>query len=179
MMEADSSGIPPKADLQVLADRLAMLNHVAAYSYLIDEGRWEPWFALFSEDLVFETTVPCFGTIRTRGKEAFRTFVDLRFRGPGSETNTTVRRHTMGNIDGAEKTGNTAGVRTYVLIANAPAEGGFGVFTSGTYNASLEKRDGRWTITRWYIEVDAPVPKSTIPDIPGIEFIPDDLPECG
>ncbi len=178
MMEADSSGIPPKADLQVLADRLAILNHVAAYSYLIDEGRWEQWFALFSEDLVFETTVPCFGTIRTRGKEAFRTFVDLRFRGPGSETNTTVRRHTMGNIHVAEQTDTTAEVRTYVLIANAPAEGGFGVFTSGTYNASLEKRDGRWTITRWYIEVDAPVPKSTIPDIPGIEFIPDDRPEC-
>jgi len=178
MMEADYSGMPPKADLEYLADRLAIVNHVTAYSYLIDEGRWDQFFALFADDLLFEATTPCFGTIRTRGKEAFRTFTDMRFRGPGSEANTTVRRHTMGNIHVAHQTETTAEVRTYVLISNAPPTGGFGVFTSGTYNATLEKREGKWTITRWYIEVDAPVPKSTIPDIPGIEFIPDERVEC-
>jgi len=37
---------------------------VSAYSFLIDEGRWDEWFALFSDDILFETTTPCFGTIR-------------------------------------------------------------------------------------------------------------------
>ena len=178
MIQADYSGIPPKADLQFLADRLAIINHVTAYSFLIDEGRWDEWFALFSEDILFETTVPCFGTIRAKGKEAFRKFVDVRFRGPGSETNDTAHRHTMGNVHVAYQSEDTAYVRTYLLISNAHSDGRFYVFTSGTYNATLEKRDGKWTITRWYIEVDATAPKSTIPDIPGIEFIPDERPEC-
>jgi 3-phenylpropionate/cinnamic acid dioxygenase small subunit len=178
MTEADYSGTPPKADLQFLADRLAIINHVTAYSFLIDEGRWDEWFALFSDDILFETTVPCFGTIRTKGMEAFRKFVDVRFRGPGSETNDTAHRHTMGNIHVSRQTETTAEVRTYLLISNAHADGRFYVFTSGTYNATLEKRNGCWTITRWYIEVDAPAPKSTIPEFPGIEYIPDDQPEC-
>ena len=179
MMEADYSGVPPKADAQFLADRMAILNHVTAYSFLIDEGRWDQWYALFSDDILFETTVPCFGTIRVKGMEAFRKFVDVRFRGPGSETNDTAHRHTMGNMHVVEQTETTAEVRTYMLISNAHSDGRFYVFTSGTYNASLEKRDGRWTITRWYIEVDASAPKSIIPEIPGIEYIPDDRPECG
>jgi 3-phenylpropionate/cinnamic acid dioxygenase small subunit len=178
MMEADYSGVPPKADLQSLADRLAIINHVTAYSFLIDEGRWDEWYALFSEDILFETTAPCFGTISVKGKKAFRKFVDVRFRGPGSETNDTAHRHTMGNVHVAEQTETTAEVRTYLLISNAHADGKFYVFTSGTYSASLEKRDGKWTITRWYIETDAAVPKSSIPAIPGIEYIPDDRPGC-
>ena len=174
MMEADYSGRPLPADPQFLADRLTIINHVSAYSFLIDEDRWEQWFALFSEDILFETTTPGFGTIRVRGKEAFRKFVDVRFRGPGSETNDTAHRHTMGNIHVAYQTETTAEVRTYLLISNAHADGKFYVFTSGTYNGTLEKQDNCWTITRWYIEVDATAPKSEIPEIEGIEFIPDE-----
>ena len=180
MPVADNSGAV-HADLQYIADRQAILNHVAAYSYLIDEGRWDEWYALFSDDVVFESTVPCFGTIRAKGKQAFKTFTDLRYRGPGSEKNTTMRRHTQGNYHVARQTKDSADVRTYMLISAAPAEGGFKVLTSGTYNATLEKRDGKWTITRWYIEVDAPVKASTVPEgaaAKGIEFIPDDRAEC-
>ena len=54
-------------------------------------------------------------------------------------------------------TDTTAEVRTYMLITAAPASGQFKPVTTGTYNASMEKRDGRWTITRWAIEADMPV----------------------
>ena len=84
----------------------------------------------------------------------------------------------MGNVHVAKQTKTTAEVRTYLLISNAHPDGKFYVFTSGTYNASLEKRDGKWTITRWYIETDAAVPKSEIPDIPGITYIPDNKSDC-
>ncbi len=173
MVEADFSGTPPPADPLFLADRLAIINHVTAYSFLIDEGRWDQWFALFSDDILFETTVPGFGTIRVKGKEAFRKFVDVRYRGPGSETNAVAHRHTMGNVHVASQTADTAEVRTYLLISNAYPDGKFEVFTSGTYNVSLEKRDGEWTITRWYIEIDAMAPPSEVAEYPGIEFIPD------
>ncbi|HGG03995.1 MAG TPA: nuclear transport factor 2 family protein [Aliiroseovarius sp.] len=178
MMQADNSGKPLPADPAFLADRLAIINHVTAYSYLIDEERWDEWFALFSDDILFETTVPCFGTIRAKGMKAFRKFVDVRFRGPGSEKNTAVKRHTMGNVHVVNQTVNTAEVRTYLFISVAKPDGQFVIFTSGTYNASLEKRNGRWTITRWYIEVDAAAPKSEIAKHPGIEFIPDERPVC-
>jgi 3-phenylpropionate/cinnamic acid dioxygenase small subunit len=178
MMEANYSGNPLPADLQYLADRLAVINHVTAYSFLIDEGRWDQWFKLFSDDILFETTVPCFGTVRVKGMKAFRRFVDVRFRGPGSEKNAVAHRHTMGNVHVVSQTATHAEVRTYMLISNAYPDGKFVVFTSGTYSASLEKRNGKWTITRWYIEVDAPAPKSEIPKFPGIEYIPDNRAIC-
>jgi len=179
MMQADYSGVPPKADAKFLADRFAIMNTVTAYSYLIDEGRWPEWFALFSDDVLFESTVPCFGTIRAKGKEAFKKFSDMRYRGPGSEKNRTVRRHFMGNLHIAEQTETTAEVRTYMQISAAPPadQGGkYTPLTSGTYNASLEKRDGKWVITRWYIEVDSPVNASAIPEglsSKELQFIPD------
>jgi 3-phenylpropionate/cinnamic acid dioxygenase small subunit len=176
MMQADNSG-KPLTSWEAVADRQAIVNHVTAYSFLIDEGRWDEWYALFSEDILFETTAPCFGTISVRGKKDFEVFVNVRFRGPGSETNRVAHRHTMGNMHVVEQTDTTAEVRTYMLISNAFPNGKFQVFTSGTYNASLRKRNGAWTITRWYIETDAPVPPSKV-DLPGVEFIPDTLSDC-
>ena len=176
MVQADNSG-KPLTGKRAIADRQAIINQVTAYSFLIDEGRWDAWYDLFSEDILFETTAPCFGTIRVKGKEAFKRFVDIRFKGPGSETNRVAHRHTMGNVHVAAQTDTTAEVRTYMLISNAFPDGKFQVFTSGTYNASLRKRNGAWTITRWYIETDAPVPPSKV-DIPGVEFIPDEESDC-
>lgn len=162
MMLADNSG-KVNTDIQFIADRQAIVNHVGAYAYLIDEGRWDEWYGLFADDVVFEATVPGIGWITANGKEAFSAFTDLRYRGPGSSRNTTVRRHTMGNVHVAEQTATTAEVRTYMLISAAPAAGAFKVVTSGTYNATLVKRDGSWTITRWAIEVDMPVKPSPTP----------------
>ena len=95
MVQADNRG-KPLTDLTMIADRQAIINQVTAYSYLIDEDRWDEWFALFSDDIVFETTTPCFGTIRTVGKKAFEKFVNLRFYGPGSENKNFSHRHTRG-----------------------------------------------------------------------------------
>jgi len=177
MVQADNSG-KPLTDITMIADRQAAMNQVTAYSFLIDEDRWDAWFALFSEDIVFETTTPCFGTIRTVGKRAFRKFVDVRFRGPGSENKNFAHRHSMGNMHVAYQNKERIEIRTYMLISDAFPDGKFNVFTSGTYNATLKKRDGRWIITRWYIEVDGTVPKSTIPKMEGIEYIPDNRKEC-
>ena len=50
MPVADFSGTV-NTDPMFIADRLAIQNHVNGFSYLIDEGRWEDWFALFSDDV--------------------------------------------------------------------------------------------------------------------------------
>jgi acetoacetate decarboxylase len=159
---ADNSGTV-NTDVQFMADRQAIINHVMAYSYLIDEGRWDDWFALFSEDIAFATTVPELGTIEINGKKAFWEMANLRYIIPGKNSK-GVRRHTQGNVHVAEQTATTAKVRAYMFISSVPAADHLHMLTTGTYNADLEKRDGKWTITRWYIECDAPLSPSTLPE---------------
>jgi acetoacetate decarboxylase/3-phenylpropionate/cinnamic acid dioxygenase small subunit len=158
---ADFSG-SVNTDPQFIADRQAIINHVTAYAYLIDEGRWEDWYALFADDFTFETTVPEIGTVIIKGKEAFRPFIEDRYIKPG-KTSKTVRRHTQGNVHVSEQTATHASVRTYMFISSVPKADHLHMLTTGTYNAELEKRDGKWTITRWYIEVDVPLSPSPLP----------------
>ena len=162
MAIADNSGTV-NTDPLFIADRQAILNHVMAYSYLIDEGRWDDWFALFSEDVVFENSTPELGTVLIKGMAAFKDLVNSRYIIPGKNSK-GVRRHTQGNVHVAEQTETTAKVRTYMLISSVPAADKLSILTSGTYNANLEKRNGKWTITRWYIEADAPLAPSPLPE---------------
>ena len=162
MEKADNSGAV-NTNVQFIADRQAIINHVTAYSYLIDEGRWDDWFALFSEDVSFENTTPELGTVLIKGMKAFKALVDERYVKPGKGSK-GVRRHTMGNVHVASQTPTTANVRTYMLISSVPAADHLSTLTSGTYNANLEKRNGKWTITRWYIEADAPLSPSKLPE---------------
>ncbi len=158
MESADGSG-KVNTDIQYIADRQAIVNTITAYSYFFDEGRWEEFFALFSDDLVFETTTPEIGTVISRGKKVFQEIFGERY----GKTSTAVRRHTQGNVHVAEQTATTAKVRTYMLITTVPAADKLQVLTTGTYNAELAKRKDRWVITRWYIEVDAPLLMSSLP----------------
>lgn len=174
MAVADNSGTV-NTDVQFIADRQAIINHVMAYSYLIDEGRWDEWFQLFSDDVAFENSTPELGTVLIKGKAAFKDLVNTRYVIPGKNSK-GVRRHTQGNVHVAEQTPTTAKVRTYMIISSVPAADHLHILTTGTYNANLEKRDGKWTITRWYIEVDAPLSPSKLPEgFPESEFkwIPD------
>jgi hypothetical protein len=171
---ADNSGTV-NADPMFLADRLAIINHMSAYAYLIDEGRWEDWFGLFSDDFSFEATTPTIGTVIIKGKKLFLALVNDRYL-KGAPTSTAVRRHTMGNIHVASQTATTAKVRSYMLISSVPAADKLNILTTGTYNADMEKHNGKWTITRWYIECDAPLAMSQIPEgFPEseVKFIPD------
>ncbi|MBW1997246.1 MAG: nuclear transport factor 2 family protein [Deltaproteobacteria bacterium] len=118
MEKADNSGAV-HADPQYMADRQAIINHVTAYSYLIDEGRWEDGFGLFADDFVLENTTPGLGTLIIRGKRKFRELIEERYIKPG-KTSTAVRRHTMGNVHVVAQTPTTAKVRTYMLISKVP-----------------------------------------------------------
>jgi len=94
--------------------------------------------------------------------KAFKELVEHRYIIPGKNSK-GVRRHTQGNVHVAEQTATTAKVRTYMLISSVPKADHLSVLTTGTYNANLEKRNGKWTITRWYIEADAPLAPSPLP----------------
>jgi hypothetical protein len=160
--KADNSG-KVNSDPQFIADRQAIVNTITAYSFLIDEGRWDDWFALFSDDVEFVNTTPELGTVISHGKKVFRQIAEDRYIKPG-KTSTAVRRHTQGNVHVVEQTPTSAKVRTYMLISNVPAADKLHLLTTGTYNANLEKRNDRWVITRWYIEADAPLAPSNLPE---------------
>jgi 3-phenylpropionate/cinnamic acid dioxygenase small subunit len=132
-------------------DRLAVISHVMAYGHLIDEARWEDWYALFSDDISFEIAAPTSGTLVIKGKEPLRDYIEGRFI-KNAASYAALRRHTMGNIQVVSQTEMTAHVRSSLHISNAAATDQWSVFTTGTYNADLERRSGKWIITRWYIE---------------------------
>jgi acetoacetate decarboxylase len=168
--QADNSGTV-NADLMFLANREAIVNHVTAYSHLIDDERYEDWMALFSDDVEFVVTGPELGTTTTHGKKDFKELVYDRYVKPAEEGSPAVRRHTMGNVHVVEQTATTAKVRAYMLISTVPNADHLNILTTGVYHANLEKRGGKWTITRWYIETDAPLAPSKLPA--AAEYIPD------
>lgn len=75
MAVADYSG-SVNTDPQFIADRQAIVNHVMAYSYLIDEGRWDEWFQLFSDDVAFENSTPELGPGRQHRVQAGEVMMD-------------------------------------------------------------------------------------------------------
>jgi len=171
--KADNSGAV-NADIQFIADRLAIINHISAYAYLMDEGRWEDWLALFSEDVSFEVTAPKLGTIIIKGRKPLRAFADNKFIKPGM-TSATVRRQTMGNIHVGSQTATAAKARSYMLLSNVTSGTRLSLLTTGTYNINLEKRDGKWTITRWYMETDGFLQLGKLPQgftTAEVKFIP-------
>ena len=171
--KADNSGAV-NTDIQFIADRLAIINHISAYAYLMDEGRWEDWFALFSEDISFEMTAPTIGTIIIKGQKPFRAFIDNQVIKPRI-TSSTVRRQTMSNIHVALQTATAAKARSYMLLSRVTARNTLVPLTTGTYSINLEKRDGKWTITRCYIETDGFLASRNLPEgftTSEVQFIP-------
>jgi hypothetical protein len=77
MERADNLSVV-NADPMFMADRQAIVNNVVAYSYLIDKGRRDNWFALFSDDLVFENSTPQLGTVIIKSTNAFKDLVKTR-----------------------------------------------------------------------------------------------------
>jgi acetoacetate decarboxylase/3-phenylpropionate/cinnamic acid dioxygenase small subunit len=168
--QADNSGAV-NADPKFVADREAIVNHITAYSHLIDDERYEDWLALFSDDVEFVVSGPELGTVTTHGKKDFKELAYDRYVKPTEQGNPAVRRHTMGNVHVVAQTATTAKARAYMLISTVPNADRLNILTTGVYHANLEKRDGKWTITRWYIETDAPLNPSKLPA--GATYVPD------
>jgi 3-phenylpropionate/cinnamic acid dioxygenase small subunit len=153
---ADSSGTTHTHILRS-SDRLAIISHITANGRLIDEARWEDWYALFSDDVIFEVTTPTLATRVIKGKKPLRDFIDQQFIKKAASF-AALRRHAMGNIRVASQTAMTAHVLSSLHISNLADADEWSVFAAGTYSADLERRGGKWIITRWNIETRAPAP---------------------
>ncbi len=104
---------------------------LSAYSQLLDDGRFEPWSDLFTEDahLSFPGRV-------AEGRDAIRALMEKvqpdGARGKHVTANSTVE------IDGDTATGTTD-----YLFVRAGAEG-IGIVSAGRYHDTLVREDGRW-----------------------------------
>lgn len=174
MPMVDSSGTA-NTDIQFIADRQAITNVMAAYAYLLDERHMDEWYDLYTDDMVGEFTIAGAGTGIIKTKKSWKAFCDKRFIGPNHESIQWIRRHMMGNFNVCEQTAKTAKVRAYMWITMTHPNCQPLPVSSGTYSANLEKRNGHWKITRWYVELDSMVNMTAPPEglAPGtFQFIP-------
>ena len=148
----DSSGTLAE-DATTLADHLAIRNLVSAYGHLLDDGHYEAYLDMFTNDVCFQITSPGWGKVSYQGREFIEDFIDQRIR-----PNTAVKaRHIQGMIHVAEQNTDTAEVRAQALLRFTTVDGKRldDLATTASYNFSLVKSDNRWRISRMYIEVDA------------------------
>ena len=98
------------------------LDHIGAYSFLIDEGRGDEWFGLSADDFEFVST-PALGTVLIRDQDAFREFVIDRYIKGGKTSpaapHQAMRSASRGRLAPSEVSSIVAGI---IRSLGVPAE---------------------------------------------------------
>lgn len=116
---------------------------LSAYSQLLDDGHFEPWSDLFTEDARLS-----FPGRDAEGRDAIRALMEQvqgdGARGKHMTANTTV-----------QVSGDTATSSTDYLMVRAGAEG-IGIVSAGRYHDTLVRQDGKWRFRERRITFLAP-----------------------
>ncbi len=117
---------------------------LSAYSQLLDDGHFEPWSDLFTEDARLS-----FPGRDAEGRDAIRALMEKvqpdGARGKHMTANSTVR------VDGDTATGTTD-----YLFVRSGAEG-IGIVSAGRYHDTLVRENGKWRFRERKITfLDAP-----------------------
>lgn len=145
-----SSG--PRFALLDPQDRAEIDGLVAAYGRYYDDGAIDDFMGLIAPDACFYPNWPGVAPDEVKGAEALRVFFGAA-RAQCNETGTQPR-HFATNVIIARATATTAEVSVSMLYAESrpgvPAE----LKMVGQYDYHVEKREGRWFITRWSMRYD-------------------------
>ena len=135
------------------ADRLAILEQIARYSYAWDDRDLEAYVALFAEDAAFvvDPELPDGPSVDARGREAIRAWASERMaaRKPGVQ----VRHHQSGTLF-EELDGDRARTRTMLLTSRVGPEGE--PPTSGVYHDEWRRTPEGWRFARRTLRHDFP-----------------------
>jgi len=149
------------SDPVVLADRINIINTVTSYPHTLDEGRYDDWLDLFTDDTVMKGVVPGDELLVVSGKEAVAVMAGVRRAGRPADLQ---RRHAISTVNVVEQSADSAYVRAYMQISTAGTRDGMKVVTSGTYHFWLSRQaDGDWRIGNWEIHTDMPVSPVQVP----------------
>jgi uncharacterized protein (TIGR02246 family) len=128
-------------------DRTEISATLSAYSQLLDDGHFEPWSDLFTEDARLS-----FPGRDAEGRDAIRALME-KVQPDGARG-----KHMTANSK-MEVRGDTATATTDYLFVRAGAEG-IGIVSAGRYHDTLVRQGGRWRFSERRITfLDAPVSK--------------------
>ena len=134
------------------ADHAEVMGVIAAYGRYYDDDRIDDFMGLIAEDAVYYPNWPGVAPDEVSGHETLRGF----FGGARAHarSNGVQPRHYATNVILARATATSAGASVSMLYAESQAGGAVAVKMVGQYDYQLEKRAGRWLITRWSMRYD-------------------------
>lgn len=136
----------------LLADRVAILDALARYSWTYDERQVTALSNGFSHDAVWEGSVA--GDLQIdpiQGREAISSWLQEHMASQSDQ-----RRHNMSNHTFITQTVQNAEVISYLLLTSA-SRGETKLITTGFYRTRLEKDgSGHWLISHMFAGFDAP-----------------------
>jgi hypothetical protein len=140
------SAAPAGRTLFNVADRLAILNLVSAYSLAFDTCDAEAFFKLFADDAVVATGTPGAPPVVLSGAEFRKTWGD---RIEALKKTGARRRHLMSNVVFLEETPRKAHISVVGLLANTQDGATFKPVAILNYEGWLVNQNGEWKIQRW------------------------------
>jgi ketosteroid isomerase-like protein len=116
-------------------DHLGVLRTLSLYCQLCDDGRFDEWAELYTDDAVFTVAGR-----RYEGRAAIKAFIEA---GQPPERR---GKHVCANpVVDLEADGVTARATTDYVFVGRGADGGFAVTSAGRYHDRLVRADdGRW-----------------------------------
>ena len=146
-----------------IADRLAIQEMIARYSYAYDSQDAAAFAQLFVEDGVFEVFVPgrARPAVRLRSRVAIREWAARRLR---ERRGRFSSRHYQSGILFDELTADSARTRTMVLVTHQGRAGAVPRLTlSGVYHDQWRKTDSGWRLAHRAAHVDGALARAKRP----------------
>lgn len=133
-------------------DYAEVMGVIAAYGRYYDDDRIDDFMGLIAGDAVYYPNWPGVAPDEVSGHETLRGF----FGGARAHarSNGVQPRHYATNVILAKAAPTSAHASVSMLYAESQAGGAVAVKMIGQYDYQLEKRAGRWLITRWSMRYD-------------------------
>jgi uncharacterized protein (TIGR02246 family) len=140
----------PMNDTISAEDKLAIMQLIADYAYMLDSGDLDGYVNNFAPDGVFE---PRSGYFRHEGREAIRKYVgylmEIGQAGPSG-----VRMHHFMGIPSIHGDSEHAHAETYLVVLGQLESNPVEVPMVDLYIDDLVKIDGRWHFQKRYVRLD-------------------------
>lgn len=136
IVENKWSGIPGDPNFK-LADRMAIIDVMNAYSLYWDNSDLDKFFGLFSDDALQNMS-------KEKANDRFEYF----------KTNNLQRRHLMANTHFLEQSDSTAYIKQYTLLTSTKNKKELTPISTIVYDIWLIKVDGIWKISKRKINLD-------------------------
>lgn len=135
-----------------IEDKLAIMEHLAAYSHTLDNGDDEGWVQLFTEDAVWESFAKGADkpNIRWEGHDGIRKFAAAMRSNQGQ----TQVRHMKINTIFLELTADTARIRSNGLLTAQAAGAPPAVALTGIYAETYKKTPKGWRLQHCILYTD-------------------------